>query len=358
MNDCKMRIFVCSVVSMVFATMGHAESSSQLATIAFGSCTKESTNPQPLWEKILSVEPDLWIWSGDTIYGDTRDMDWMRAKFDLQKHQPDYKVFRTTVPVIGTWDDHDFGENNAGRDYPKRAETQQLFLDFVDEPAYSPRREREGVYTSYTYGPEGRRAKVILLDGRYHRDKPREDGAGDILGGEQWAWLEGELEESDAQVHLIVSGIQILPMEHNNERWHDFPAARERLFQLIAETRAPGVILVSGDRHMAEISRVPAQETPIDYALHEVTSSGMTHSWDSHTYTVYMLKNYGVLDEPNRYRVGGLNYRLKNFGTILIDWDAEPVELSLQVRNEEANVIRERIVTLDQLQPARGTKAE
>src|SRR2546430_4137762 len=40
------------------------------------------------------------------------------------------------------------GENDGGADYPKRAESQQIMLDFFDEPKDSPRRKREGVYES------------------------------------------------------------------------------------------------------------------------------------------------------------------------------------------------------------------
>jgi alkaline phosphatase D len=35
------------------------------------------------------------------------------------------------------------------------------------------------------------------------------DYAGDMLGDEQWAWLEQELSESQAAVHLIVSTVQV-----------------------------------------------------------------------------------------------------------------------------------------------------
>lgn len=40
-------------------------------------------------------------------------------------------------------------------------------MEFFEEPSDSPRLQREGVYASYTYGPKGKRVKIILLDGRY-----------------------------------------------------------------------------------------------------------------------------------------------------------------------------------------------
>ena len=73
-----------------------------------------------------------------------------------------------------------------------------------------------------------------------------------MLGAEQWQWLETELRNSTVQIHLIVSGIQILPEEHKYEKWANFPQSRRRLLRLIGETGVPGVILLSGDRHLAE----------------------------------------------------------------------------------------------------------
>ena len=72
--------------------------------------------------------------------------------------------------MLGIWDDHDYGTSNGGSDNPRKREVQKLLLDFLDEPAASPRRTQEGVYASYTFGPPGRQMKVILLDVRFHRE--------------------------------------------------------------------------------------------------------------------------------------------------------------------------------------------
>jgi alkaline phosphatase D len=96
--------------------------------------------------------------------------------------------------------------------------SQKMFLDFLDEPQDSPRRNRMGLYNSYTYGPAGKKLKIILLDNRYFRDVL--GSGGDMLGDAQWQWLEEELKNSDAQIHLISSGIQILPIDKPlQEKW-------------------------------------------------------------------------------------------------------------------------------------------
>jgi alkaline phosphatase D len=307
-----------------------------LSRIAFGSCSDEN-RPQPLWTPILNQRPQLWVWLGDNVYADTADMAAMRASYARARANPGYQALLAAAPVIGTWDDHDYGKNDGGREWPAKAQAQQALLDFLDEPADTPRRRRAGVYESYTYGPPGRQVKVILLDTRYHRD-PRDtvNFTGDVLGEEQWSWLEGELRGSTAQVHLIGSSIQVVPEEHRFEKWANFPAARERLFRLIGQTRAPGVVFISGDRHIAEISRV--SNTAAGYPIYDVTSSGMTHTWRE------------PWPESNRHQLGEKVIAL-NFGMLEIDWNASPVTLRFTIVDDQERVRLEHTIPLSELQP-------
>ncbi|MBB4090747.1 hypothetical protein [Salinibacter ruber] len=119
---------------------------------------------------IRAVEPDLWIWMGDNVYADTLNMTALDSIYARQNRRPGHRTLRESKRVIGTWDDHDYGANDAGRSYPKRDRSQAHVLDFMDVPEDHPRRERAGVYSAHTCGPPGKRVKVILLDTRYHRD--------------------------------------------------------------------------------------------------------------------------------------------------------------------------------------------
>jgi alkaline phosphatase D len=339
-----------AVALLVFAGLiGYSTTARQtpeppLTHIALGSCNKQY-EPQPLWSTILSHNPDLWIWLGDNVYADTKDMDAMRATYAQQQQNKGYQQLTATTPVIGTWDDHDYGANDAGRFYPKRDSSQQLFLDFLGVPDDDPRRLRRGVYSAHTYGPPGQRVKVILLDTRYHRDsltrvntdsalyRPNPDG--DILGDAQWTWLEDELRTSDAQIHLIGTSIQAIPTQHRWEKWANFPQARDRLFALIDRTDAPGVVLLSGDRHKSELSRYDESGT---YPLYELTASGMTHVAPSDG------------SEGNRHRVGPLIIQ-KNFGLLHLDWSADPVQIQFQVRGTEDQILIDHTVSLAELQP-------
>ncbi len=297
-----------------------------LSRIAFGSCSKHDL-PQPLWTSILANNPQLWIWLGDNVYGDTEDMAVLRQKYDTQKMNIDYQALIARVPVIGTWDDHDYGVNDGGAEYPKKRESQQLMLDFLGEPANGQRRHREGGYASYTYGADKQQVKVILLDGRYFREAlPRINGVyqinetGSFLGEEQWRWLEKELTHSKAAIHIIGCGVQFIAEEQKFEKWANFPQARKRFFDLLVKTKPAGTLLISGDRHIGEIAKYQPEGMP--YPIYEVTSSGLTHVYE------------GGAAEPNRYRVGEQIKKL-NFSLLEIDWSQPKPVVDLQLRGKD-----------------------
>lgn len=272
-----------------------------LTRIAFGSCFRE-TKPAPIFDAIVATRPECYLWLGDNIYGDTSDMEVLRRKYQVAATLPAYIALKATCPILGTWDDHDFGKNDAGNDYEMRKESQQVLLDFLGEPADSPRRQQEGVHASRDFGPPGKQVRVILLDTRYHRDPIGSNGR--ILGEAQWQWLEGQLVGSPAQVHVLVSSVQVLPSEHRFEKWANFPKERERLLALLARPEVPPVLILSGDRHVGEIS-VDAESC--GYPLHEITSSSLNQGGG------------GSDNEPNRLRLGP-NFRAVNFGTLTVDW--------------------------------------
>lgn len=303
------------------------QKSSAVTTIAFGSCNRQD-KPQPLWEPILSQKPDVFIWLGDIIYGDTEDMGLLKSKYDMQTQQDDYEKLATTTSVIGVWDDHDYGKNDAGKEYPKKKESRELLYNFLDIPVASPLREREGAYSAHLYGKLEEKVKVILLDARYFRDALEKDAerayipntSGSILGEAQWAWLETELEKKDAAITLIGSGIQMIPQDHPYEKWENFPQERQRLLDLLAKTKPNGVLLLSGDRHIAEISKLSLQG--LSHPLYDVTSSGLTHTWNEYR------------EEPNQHRVGDMIAKL-NFGLLHFTWEPNQVKVKMEIRGED-----------------------
>ena len=335
-----------------------------LERIAFGSCAKQD-KPQPIWDAVIETRPQRFLFIGDNIYGDSQDMEVLRAKYALLGAQPGYQKLLQTCPVLATWDDHDYGVNDGGADYPKRRESQQVFLDFFGAPTHDPRRTREGVYSSQVIGPVGKRMQIILLDTRYFRSplntatNTSEPGEGyrgkyvpnnelgtTILGETQWRWLAEQL-QVPAELRIIASSFQVLADEHGWEMWGNFPHERRRLFQVIRDSRAEGVVFLSGDRHLAEIARLPADHLDgVGYPLYDVTSSSLNAPSGNLTKAGVRFSN-----ELNSYRVG-LTYFDVNFGTVLVDWSAADPVVRLQVRDEKGGVALQQRLRLSQLRPA------
>ncbi len=323
--------------------------------IGFGSCIKQE-RPQPVWEAVRAADPDVFVLLGDTIYGDSEDMGVLRAKYAQLAANPGFAALRRSAEVVGTWDDHDYGRNDAGVEFPAKRAAQQEFWDFFGEPAESPQRAQEGVYRTTTFGGEGAPlVQVILLDTRYFRDPltkvpdgerranrgpygPGSDPSATVLGAAQWAWLEAELRKP-ADLRVVGTSIQAIPSEHGHEKWENFPSERARLFSLIRETGAGGVVLISGDRHLGEISCLPADDPlGVGYPLYEITSSSLNAPFG------------GNEDEPNRYRVSTDGPVVDvNFGLLSIDWQEAGPQLTMELRGEAGDVLARAEVALSEL---------
>ena len=314
--------------------------------IAFASCAHQ-TLAQPIWDTIAAGKPDLHLFGGDNIY--YAEPQWslqeLHKAYSLQGAEPHFARFRRTVPHMAVWDDNDFGANDGGADFPFKSESKAAFLDFFQAPANDARRTRGGLYDARLFGEPGRRVQVIILDTRWFRSPlkvtdqrgapgkeryvPDADPARTMLGDAQWAWLEEQLRQP-AEVRLIFSGIQVVAEGHGWERWGNLPLERQRLYRLIASTRANGVVLLSGDRHFGAIYR-ETQGTP--YPLYDVTSSGLTHPWKE-------------ANEAGPNRITDLFTEL-HYGMVEVDWGAGAVDLSL--RDVKGVARRRHRVAFDEL---------
>lgn len=352
------RLAFCA--ALVFLTVRLPASDEPLTRIAFGSCANEN-RPQPIWDEINDLKPQLFIFTGDNVYADSPDPEKIRASYAKLSDISGFAELRKNTPVIGTWDDHDYGKNDAGAEFEGKEAAKDAFMDFFKVPQDSPMRKRGGVYDAQIYGPEGKRVQVILLDTRWFRGPirkmskdelraaraesgkkvgrylPDEESDSTMLGEEQWAWLAEELKKP-AELRLLVSSIQVVALDHGWEKWGNLPKERKRLLDLIRDT-ATNVVILSGDRHSADVSMLPPETDggPF-YPIYDVTASGLNQT--------------GLADEPNRFRVEGDSvYNEPNFGWIEIDWTKEDPPIALQIRDEDGKVVREVKTTLNGLKP-------
>ena len=346
--------------TLALAPAARGDDPKLVTKIAFGSCVDQA-KPVPIFDAMAATKPDLLLLTGDNIYADldrgrkvTPDV--IREKYQLMAKVPGFiKLKAASGHILATWDDHDYGKNDAGAEWEHKDGAQKEFHDFFGTPQDDPWRKQKGVYNAHVFGPVGKRVQVIMLDTRYFRSPlkkgavdpltriapylPNTDEGATVLGDEQWKWLEEQLKKP-AEVRLLVSSIQVIADEHPFEKWANFPKEREKLYALLNKTGASGVLILSGDRHLAEVS---IDTKTIGYPLYDVTSSGFNQA----------SKGWRA-PEKNSYRLAGMPHG-DNFGFIAIDWSGADPRLTVQIRDEDGDTtcgFKVRLSTLKSAGPA------
>lgn len=298
------------------------------AIVAFGSCAHQD-KPQPIWDVIYKNNPDLFIFSGDNVYASTPDTKPISAQYKKMNLIPEFRHFREHVPILATWDDHDFGIKDSGADNPEKDEAKKQFLNQWTYVRDSMGVNQKGVYHAKILGGVRKKSptfQVIMLDTRWFRSPlkknddpanpnkrflPTDDKKTTILGEEQWDWLEKQLRKP-ADVRVVVSSIQFVAEEHGFEKWANFPHEKERFLNLLRKTGAKNLFIVSGDRHMGVIAK---QEVKGWGTLYDITGSGINRAAD--------------VDETDKSYVG-TPYKTENFGLMNINWERKKIDLQLR----------------------------
>ncbi|MBL1431211.1 MAG: alkaline phosphatase family protein [Robiginitomaculum sp.] len=313
-----------------------------ITRIAFGSC-QASWKPIMILDQVVADDPDIFIYLGDNVYGDERAgnalMPNLRQQYADLAALPEFQRLRTQTPMMSMWDDHDYGLNDGGGDFAFKHFAEKAFLEFWNEPTDSIRRKRDGLYDAKLFGVDGQRVQIIMLDTRFFRSSPLvptdERGAKGkerylpsndpnmtILGNVQWKWFEQQLQEK-ADIRFIVTSIQVLAADHGWESWREFTPQRDKFFTTVEQSGAKGVVIISGDRHVAAFYE---KKNSDDYSLYEFTSSPLNMSFTSEPTEYDTLQ---VVDAV------GIN----NYGLIDIDWQGR--KLIMQIKDIEGGVQRE-----------------
>jgi alkaline phosphatase D len=320
-----------------------------LTRFAFGSCINEN-RAMAFWDVIASQKPQAFLLIGDNVYGDTganwaADIPTLSASYRKLSSRQEFDRFRRSVPMMTTWDDHDYGANDAGGSFAFKEHAERAYESYWNSPAEV--RGRPGVYESRIVGPEGKRVQFIILDTRFFRSDlarmpyrdpgpslgwyiPNMDPQATVLGDAQWRWLDEELSKP-AELRFIVSSTQVITSAHNFEGWTNFPRQRDRLYAMLDRKGANNAIFLTGDRHSGGFYRraVPGNNN----VQWELTSSSLNFAFG---------KGESGDREPDPTRVGGF-WSIPNFGQIDIDWGAKKVTLSL--RKDDGSVIEEQVVS-------------
>ena len=307
--------------------------------IGFGSCLKQNKD-MPIFEAIKSDSFDLFLMLGDNVYGDSQTEDLKELKSAYKKQKENFNNMGLNLPFEAIWDDHDYGLNDGGKNYPFKEQAKELFLDFWDIPLDDVRRSRKGLYYDLLKSADEKDVHIIFLDTRTFRDKlmptddrgapgkeryiPNLDRSLTMLGEDQWNWLRKKLAEP-SDYKIIVTSIQFLAIGHGWESWNNLPHERERLMNMIDNSGLDNIVVLSGDRHRGGLYQL---KTNNGKTITEITSSSLNSAFPN-------------AEETGPLRIGG-TFVDENYGALYIHTTENTMTASL--KNIRGEIVRSLLV--------------
>ncbi|WP_340692308.1 alkaline phosphatase D family protein [Hyphomonas sp.] len=309
--------------------------------IAFGSCARYAVSPdQPVWDGVEKADPDLFLWLGDNIYGDNTSAEGLREEYRRQLSVTNLEPIQSRVPQLAIWDDHDFALNDSDRRNPVKKEALSAFRDYWANPSYGLP-SAPGVFFRHSFG----QVDLFMLDNRYDRSPAGDPDGPDktALGKVQLQWLMDELQSSTAPFKVIASGQGWTDAKaFGGESWASYLHERNMILDFIRQNAIRGVILISGDTHVAEMNVLPGGAD--GYDIVECVSSPLAQE------TAMSWLNYKPVPRLRQVYAGGVNFGLLDF-----DFTSDDPTVRLDIRNAQGDSVWDPVdLAASDLQPGRS----
>ncbi|MER8070271.1 alkaline phosphatase D family protein [Streptomyces sp. NPDC094034] len=234
---------------------------------------------------MVADDPDVVFFLGDYVYEygitsanlwrknaalgtghdtETNTLAQYRVRYGLTKSDPDLQAAHAAAAWVLTPDDHEVQNDYADEtsyyglgaaDFRlRRAVGYRAYYENTPLPlsalAHGPDAR---FYRRLTYGPL---AEVHVLDSRQYRDsKPanaaaQADPARTLLGTSQERWLYSGLRRSRARWNLLAQQVAVMKVTDSRiDQWDGYPAARQRLLDVLAEPGTSPAVVLTGDTH-------------------------------------------------------------------------------------------------------------
>jgi len=317
-------------------------------SVAFGSCMyiNETNLDRPgkpygseyrIFESISQKNPNIMIWGGDNTY--LREADW-DSKTGIYHRNTHSRSIKEIQPLLAKtqnfaiWDDHDYGPNDSDRSFYNKHITQKAFKDFWANKSYGISSDQnQGVFSTFNWSD----VQFFLIDDRFFRS-PQERITGDktMLGSTQLEWLIDALSSSISPFKIIVIGGQVLNSVPDSENYGHYPEEKEKLLKEISANKIKGVLFLTGDRHFAELSMLPREET---YPIYD---------WTVSPFTAGVVSN--KLLEDNTYKVAGSAFAQHNFGIISFSGNKENRQMKLTLFDINGDELWNKVILKKELE--------
>lgn len=285
-----------------------------------------------IYKRMKKKDGEFMVWLGDNVYYLYRK-DWSTYEGMFKRQMKTRRVFNKfyrnflgNQPNYAMWDDHDYGPNNADKNFALKDTSLKIYKAFGPNE-YPLRESLNGNYFSFKKYD----AEFFMTDCRFHRD-PKGDTAGSFLGETQILWLKNKLTTSDATFKFICMGSQVLNDNGFDESYSDFPRERNDLLDFIADNNIKGVVFLTGDKHYSELCKRNWKGYPMyDFTCSPLTAPPLPRK---------LLGAY-----KNQWRVAGTDYARRNFGGITISGNKGERIISLKIYGRAGGKRREIILS-------------
>lgn len=304
------------------------DTNKKMPKVAIISCMSDffKSACKVMWNKVKAQDPDLLFLIGDTCYADqgsggTPEGFWQRYVETRSR----IGVFRHKVltPILASWDDHDFGKNNADGSFSQKKFMLELFTAFWLFPEERNYRRDMGVYQDFTAFGQ----KFYLMDCRYFRSPDTH------YGPDQEEMLYDSLNKND-QPSWLMNGSQFFGGYLKKESYeYTQNASFKKFCQKMSTVNAP-FVLVSGDIHYSELMEIESEV--FGYKTYEITSSSI------HSFT--FLQHHNFKKNPRRFKKCATSKH--NFNIVTIDNSRDQFKFHLSCQGDEKEIYYEKTLEI------------
>jgi hypothetical protein len=277
-----------------FAALDLSKSS---VRIGFLSCILDLFHRDDIWNQLATQKPEVLMFLGDNVYADRTswlnknpaDEKQLWERYVLTRNRVAFYFQRKLIPVIATWDDHDFGMDNGDHTYPCKNESHQVFETFFPQSARPSLIVGPGIARKFTaFG-----ADFFFMDGRTFRGENNR-----MFGEEQERWFFDNIGPNPT---MILNGSQFFGAYTGAESFEgSFAADFAPFLRKLKETQ--GLFsFVSGDVHFSEVMDIESEV--LGYPTVEIVSSAM------HSYT-FPGHEYRFTNPRRRVTTGSHNFMI------------------------------------------------